>query len=73
MLQEYKQTLESQLRHFDPRDAVDLAHFKSLRFDGTQGPRRYIVESPFPDVMSMMMHKISTQYLEQFNYTNLRY
>ncbi len=63
MLQELAHTLESQRREFDPRDEQDLAHFKSLRFDGKQGNRRYILEAPFPDVMSMMLHKIATAYL----------
>lgn len=65
MLQEYMQTLESQLRTFDPRDAEDLAHFHNLRFNGRQGTRRYIVETPFPDTMSMMLHKIAVEYLKQ--------
>lgn len=76
MLQELAHTLDSQRRTFDPRDVVDLAHFKSLRFDGKQGVRRYILEAPFPDVMSMMLHKISTAYLldtKQFTKEELRY
>jgi hypothetical protein len=64
MIREFQQTLESQLKTFDPRDVTDLAHFKSLRFDGKQGCRRYIVEHPFPDVMSMMLHKIAVAYLK---------
>ena len=63
MIREFQQTLESQLKVFDPRDVTDMAHFKSLRFDGRQGCRRYIVEHPFPDVMSMMLHKIAVAFL----------
>ncbi len=76
MLQELAHTLESQRRTFDPRDTVDLAHFKSLRFDGKQGNRRYILEAPFPDVMSMMLHKITTAYLldtKEYVAADLRY
>ncbi len=64
MLYEYMHTLESQLRTFDPKSEQDLEHFRMLRFEGKQGTRRYILESPFPDVMSMMLHKISVEYLK---------
>ncbi len=65
MLSQMAKHLEDNLRTFDPADIVDLRHYYSLRYQGRQLERRYVLEQPFPDVISMMHHKIAANVLSQ--------
>lgn len=76
MLEQLAKQYESKLKTFDPNDRTDLLHYMSLRYDGKQLERRYILEQPFPDVIAMMQHKIAQTFLVeklQVNATQLNY
>lgn len=66
MLEQLAKHYEQNLRKFDPTNPMDLTAYYSLRYKGKQlGNRRYILEQPFPDVVSMMHHKIAEQVLRE--------
>lgn len=59
------ETFINKIEHvdFDPRSPAHLRAYHTLKFKGRQTSLRFNIQRPFPDVMSMMQHKIAQEYL----------
>ena len=68
MIREFEDSVRSRYVTFDPSVEEHMEAFYQLRWCGKQSSLRFHLETPFLDVMAMMLHKTCAHHLRNCGY-----